>query len=263
MNTKVISPSSMVMIDQYRNFKIDSAVSSIPYFNNKSTGKRAALGVNVGKGSPKEIFDEILTLTRLQKIDTKSFNSETLKKFMISNNIGIDCSGFVYHVLNEESISRGKGGMDRHIHFVTASNILTRLIAKLKPQKNTDVLTLSSDKNSKVLEIKDAQVGDIITMIGTSTVGIRNHVLIIHQIEYQNFIPITLHYVHAIAWPTDGEYGHGIHEGRIEIVDVNKTLCEQRWIELEKDSFIEPNENYTYTRAKTSTTELRRMKWFS
>jgi hypothetical protein len=262
MNTKVISSPSMVMIDQYKNFKIESAVCSIPYFNNKSTGKRAALGVNVGKGSPKEIYDEILTLARLQKIDIKLFNSETLKKFMISNNIGIDCSGFVYHVLNEESISRGKGSIDRHIHFVNASNIITRLIAKLKPQTNTDVLTLSSNKNSKVVEIKDAQVGDIITMIGTNTVGIRNHVLIIHQIEYQNFIPITIHYTHAIAWPTDGEYGHGIHEGKIEVVDINKTLCEQRWIELQKDSFIEPGENYTYTKAKTSTTELRRMNCF-
>jgi hypothetical protein len=61
--------------------------------------------------------------------------------------------------------------------------------------------------------------------------------------------------VHAIAWPTDGEYGHGIHDGKIEITDINKSILEQRWIE---NNVIE-NENYTLIRAQKSITEIRRL----
>ena len=87
---------------------------------------------------------------------------------------------------------------------------------------------------------------------------IRDHIALIYQIEYQNFVPVTLHYTHSVAWPTDGEYGHGIHDGRIDITDINKTIIEQRWNELGKNDA----ENYTFMRAKISTTELRRLNWF-
>lgn len=249
MNTKILSEGANAIIDQYKD---------VPYFNNKTTGRRGALRVQVGKGSPKEIFDEIKELSFIQKVDTKSLDSSGLKKFMVDNNIGIDCSGFAYFILNEESISRGKGTIDKHLHFLRGNNIFSRLIAKFKPVTNTDVLTLADNKNSKVISNKDAKVGDMITMVGGTEGGERNHILIINQIEYQNSIPMTLHYIHAVSWPTDGEYNHGIHRGKIEITDVNKNILEQRWIELEKEG----EENYTYSRAKKSTTEIRRLKWF-
>jgi len=258
MNTKVISDQSLTMINQYRNFHIGPAVCSVPYFNNKVAGRRAALRVEVGKGSPKDIYEELMHIFLKNKVDTRLLTSENLKKVMVENNIGIDCSGFAYYVLNEESIVRGKGGLDRRLHFIRANNIFTRLVAKFKPQTNVDVLTLADNRNSKVIPIKDAQVGDIITMVGGAEGGERNHILIIHQIEYQNFIPATLHYVHAIAWPADGILGHGIHEGKIDITSVDKAITEQRWIELESEG----EENYTHMRAKKSTTELRRLKWF-
>jgi hypothetical protein len=90
----------------------------------------------------------------------------------------------------------------------------------------------------------------------------RNHILVIYQIEYQNFIPTTLHYAHAIAWPTDGEFGHGLHKGIIEIINPEKDLFEQRWIELGKDSLVNGDENYTFSRARKSKTEIRRLNWF-
>lgn len=262
MNTKVISDQSLTMINQYRNFHIDSAICSVPYYNNRVAGRRAALRVEVGKGSPKDIYEELKHIFLKNKVDTKLLTSESLKKIMVENNIGIDCSGFAYYVLNEESLSRKKGSLDRRLNFIRANNILTRFIAKFKPQTNVDVLTLADNRNSKIISIKDAQVGDIITMVGGAEGGERNHILIINQIEYQNFIPVTLHYVHAIAWPTDGEYGHGIHEGKIELTNLEKKLTEQRWIELEKDSSANADENYTFSRARQSTTELRRLNWF-
>jgi len=251
MNTKVISDQSLTMINQYRNFHIDSAICSVPYYNNKVAGRRAALRVEVGKGSPKDIYEELTHIFLKNKVDTKLLTSENLKKVMVENNIGIDCSGFAYYVLNEESLGRGKGSLSRRLHH-------DRFLAKFRPIINTSVLTYSDNRNSKIISIKDAQVGDIITMVGGTEGGERNHILIINQIEYQNFVPVVLHYVHAIAWPTDGEYGHGIHEGKIEITNLEKGIIEQRWIELEKEN----EENYTHMRAQKSTTELRRLNWF-
>ena len=128
----------------------------------------------------------------------------------------------------------------------------------MRPIENTGVTTLAHDSNSKSLATKQAEPGDIITMVSEEENGKRNHILVIHQIEYQNFIPTTLHYTHAIAWPSDGEYGHGVREGSVEILDLNKPLIEQKWIELGKEGF----ENYTFTRAQKSRTELRRLNWF-
>ena len=248
MNTKVISEGSRQVIDHYRNFRVGSAVCSVPYYNNRVSGRRGALRAEVGKGSPKDIFDEITHRALLEKVDVNQLDSDMLKKYLVNSNLGIDCSGFAYYVLNEESLARGKGTLDKHIRF-------GRFMARFKPQNNIDVLTFADAKNSRTVAYKEIEPGDIITMLGGPEGGERNHILVINQVEYQNFVPTTLHYVHAIAWPTDGEYGHGIHEGKIDIVDPNKAILEQRWIENEKTG----EENYTFSRAKKSTTEIRKL----
>ena len=258
MNTKRISDEALRVIEQYKNFQIGNSTCSIPYFNNKTTARRAGLRAEIGKGSPKDIFDEAEHRAIPQKIDLNLLDSENLKKFLVDSNIGIDCSGFAYYVLNEESKSRGKGSIDKHLSFPLSKGIMGKIKSKVRPVENTDVQTLAHNKNSKIVSVKEEQVGDIVTMIGGTDGGERDHILIIHQIEYQNFLPVTVHYVHAVAWPTDGEYGHGIHEGKIEIVDVSKSILEQKWIEMEKTGV----DNYTFSRAGKSVTEIRRLNWF-
>lgn len=254
MNTKLISEKALSVIDQYLNFNLGSATCPVPYYNNKKTGLRGSLRVAVGKGSPKEIFEEVRDFTTLEKIDTKNLDSISLKRILVEKNIGIDCSGLAYYVLSVESENRGKGTIDKHISFVNAHGLFSKVRAKINPEKSTDVSTLAHNKNSRIIEIKKAEPGDMITMINDQT----NHILVIHQIEYQNFIPVILHYTHAMAWPTDGEYGHGVKQGIIEIIDINKPLVEQRWIEEKKTG----DDNYTLSRAKKSTIEIRRLNWF-
>ncbi len=240
MNTKILSESALNIIDQYKNFKIGNAICSIPYFNNKTTARRAGLRAEIGKGSPKDIFEELRQKTFEQKIDLESFTSESLKKFLVDNNIGIDCSGFTYYVLDLAK---------KNLYF--DKGFIQKIKAKIRQVENTDVKTLAHNKNSNTIPISEIQPGDFITIINNE----RDHILVIHQIEYQNFIPTTIHYVHAIAWPTDGEYGHGIHEGKIEILDINKNILEQKWIE---NNMIN-NENYTLAKANKSVTEIRRL----
>lgn len=259
----------MSVIDQYLNFKVGTAVCSVPYFNNKTTKARAALSVNVGKGSPKEIFEETEALLVKAHASPDTTTPELLKKLLADNNIGIDCSGFAYYVLNAESEDLGKGSLDKHISFIQASGFFRKMLSSLHPVKNIGVRTFASDKNSSVIPLKDIQPGTIITMLDDtdgvapsnpslkSTGGDRDHILVVNQVEYQNFIPCMIHYSHAVAYPEDGVYGTGIKQGTIEIADANKPITEQIWIEDGKQG----ESNRIYVRARKSKTEVRKLKW--
>lgn len=283
MNTKIISDKANAVIDNYLHFRVENspaaATCAVPYYNNSRAGVRNGLRALVGKGSPKDIFDEIEIIALRERVGLHTMTGETLKIFMVNHDIGIDCSGFVYYVLNAESLARDKGSVDRHLHFPFRKGILGKIKSKLQPVTNIDVITLAHQKNSRVIALTDVQVGDMITMTNISendksnntsnaSARIPNHIAVIHQIEYQNFVPTTLHYTHSIAWPSDGVNGHGVRQGVIEIIDPKKSLTEQRWTEAGKmssgktgGSFGE-NENYTFARAKIMTTEIRRLNWF-
>lgn len=258
MNTRRLTDQTFSLIDTYLNFKVGSAVTNIPYFNNRKQAKRASLRAEVGKGSPREILDEVSLLTLRDKITVDAFTNDTFKKFLVENDIGIDCSGLAYYILASEARARDKHQLDRLLSYPLARGLFRKIKAHFYPVENTDVATFAHDKNSHIIEIKDAAPGDIITMESDDASPLRNHILVIHQIEYQNFVPITLHYTHSIAWPSDGEYGHGVRQGIIDIVDSTKPLTEQRWIENNTTD----TQNYTLARAKASKTALRRIKGF-
>lgn len=255
MNTKTQSEKALAVIDQYLHFRVANASCNIPYFNNKRAGVRASLRATIGKGSPKEIFDEVEISALREKVDLRTLSNDTLKKFLIDHTIGIDCSGFVYHVLNAESRFRKLGTLDKHLHFPFCHGIVSKIRCKIRPTENTSVQTIASNANSHVVAQSDIQPGDFITMTkrpdAPEDERARDHIILIHQIEYQNFVPTTIHYSHSMAWPTDGTIGHGVRQGVIEIVDPSKNILEQRW-----------TENHTFARAKSSVTEIRRFNWF-
>jgi len=256
MNTKTLSDRALSTIEQYERFAIAKAICSVPYFNNKVTRSRASLRTLTGKGSPRDIHEEIMGILIKGRVDQNILDSESLKKILTDNNIGIDCSGFAYYILNAESESQNKGPLDKHLHFVNCHGLFGKMRCALRPVENCDVSTLANDKNSKVVSINELQPGDIITMQGGPENIERDHILVIYQIEYQNFVPTKLHYAHAVAYPTDGIYGTGIKKGLIQIADVSKNIIEQIWSENEKTG----EENTIFVRAKSSNTELRRIK---
>ena len=257
MSSKFLSEKAISVINRYKNFTVGSAVFSIPYYNNRHFGARARLLAQVGKGGPENILEEIENLAHREKVSIANADSVSMKKFLVDHDIGIDCSGFAYHILDAETRDRGKGTLEKHLAFPLCTGFMGILRAKLGPEKNTGVASLAHEQNSKIILLKDIMPGDMITMIGRTTTQ-RDHILIIHQIDYRDFIPETIYYSHSIAWPTDGEYGHGVRQGIIKIADASKPLIEQEWIENEKIG----TENYTLARALKSQTEIRRLHWF-
>ncbi len=270
MNSKLLSEKALTIIDQYLHFKMGAATVSIPYYNNNHKKIRAALRATTGKGSPKDIFDEVeISLMKNGSRAAASsaptgavhggafrpgiITSDSLKHFLVNEDIGIDCSGFAYYVLNAESVARGKSSLDRHLKFPLCKGIIGKIRCKMRPAENAGVRTFAHEKNSHPITLTDIAPGDIITMLGD-----HDHIILVSQVEYQNFIPTTIHYVHSIAWPSDGEYGHGVRTGTITISNINAPITSQIWEENEKTG----TENYTLQRAISSSTEIRRLNWF-
>lgn len=257
MNTKVLSNRALSVIDEYLHFRFGSAVSSVPYFNNRVVKARAALRATIGKGSPKEINEEVETLAIKNHISKDTLADESLKQLLTDANLGIDCSGLVYYVLNAEGEELGKGAIDKHLSFVNCTGIVGKLRCALRPVENCDVATLAHEKNSKLIPVKEVQPGDMITITGGPEGFERDHVLVIHQVDYQNFVPTKIYYSHAVAYSSDGIYGTGVRQGEIEILDPEESILEARWTENGQEGLS----NFIFTRAQKSKTEIRRLNW--
>ncbi|MEK7641449.1 MAG: hypothetical protein AAB365_00480 [Patescibacteria group bacterium] len=256
MNTKTLTPRALSVIDQYLHFTVGSASCSIPYFNNKTVLARGALRVNAGKGSPHDILDEVQTIIIKSHVSIAALTGDALKKVLTDENIGIDCSGFAYYILNAESLELKKGVLGKRISFVRCTGFMAKLRSTLRPIENCDVATLAHDDNSAIVAIKDILPGDIITMLDNTEEGERDHVLVIHQVAYQESAPVKIYYSHAVAYPEDGLYGSGIKQGTIEIADVNQPLTDAVWTENGKQG----DANRIFLRAKKSKTEIRRVR---
>ncbi len=216
-----------------------------------------ALRVFVGKGNPKDIYDELESILVQKHLAKESLSDEALKKILTDSNLGIDCSGYAYYILDAESEETKSASLSRKLTFVNSKGLSGVIASKLRPAENCSVAVLAHEKNSKVVSLKEIAPGDIITMITKENEGERNHILIVTQVEAHDSLPVRIHYTHSVAYPEDGVYGTGIKQGIIEVADVEKNLLSQRWIEnnLENDS------NRIYLRAHKSETELRRLNW--
>lgn len=256
---QTLSHQSLETIDHYLHFRLGSAVSSVPYFNNKTARVRRALSVFVGKGSPHEITDEAEALVFKNHINGSALADESLKKLLVDNHIGIDCSGFAYHVLDAESFAAKKIRLNRKLHFIHSHGLVGMFVSRLHPAQNVDVATLADDKNSRLVSLDETKPGDMITMISNSEDDERNHILVIHGVDYgDGGRPIKIHYSHAVAYPEDGIYGSGIRQGTISLAPADRTLMTALWTENGSAAGAER----IFARAEKSKTELRRLRWF-
>ncbi len=252
-NQTTLSKKGQSVLNNYLHLPFQNTQPKTPYFNNKKSKVRGGLRALIGKGSPTEIVEEAKILALKKKVDFNKLDEKTLTKFLVDHNIGVDCSGFVYHVLKAENPEKIK-----NLKFSKSKNPIRNFIRKFRPTENTSVKVLADDKNSKKIDLKDVQPGDLITIIAAGKNADRDHVLLIDEVQKNSFGEITfVRYTHSLDWSTDGKYNHGIRQGTIEINDINKPLIEQHWIESEKTG----QENETYGRTLSGQTYLRRLKY--
>lgn len=255
-------PVENLKLDGYARLMIDKYLAlpfgtkpSCPYFNNKRRKLRSGLRVEKGKGTPEEIAEECAIAAKLARIRIADLSTDKLKEFLVEEELGVDCSGFAYHVLNAHS--QEKNGRNLQSYIKTLRQGFTgRLIAKLRPAENIGVATLADERNSVEIKIADLRPSDIIVFLGTGKDKLYNHVLVVTGVERENDTT-RISYAHSYAWPSDGVYNHGVREG--DILVHGEDLLGGTW----KEQGATGNDNYTYESARNAKmVSARRLKAF-
>jgi hypothetical protein len=250
-----LPPHTKKIISLYLSLPIGTK-PSCPYFNNRRGKSRVGLRVLTGKGLPVEIAEECHILGRIFRTDVNTLSTDKLKEFLVKNNLGVDCSGFAYHVLN--TLSKEKTGKSIGLQMKSIrSGFLGKIIAQMRPAENLGVNSFHSEKNSKPIKASDASPGDIITFIGTGNDKTYNHILVVTSIEKTDDVT-RISYAHSYSWPSDGLYNHGVREG--DILVHGDDLLSGTW----KEQGQLGEENYTYLSAKNAKeVSLRRLNFLS
>lgn len=248
MNNSSLQSQALSVIDAYMHFKFGQGETNMPYFNNKTSRRRGAFRAKIGKGSPQEIADELKSIVIKNHIDINSINNETLKKILLENDLGMDCSGLVFHILDAQNLAISGKPLSKIISFPEIKGLFSSFRAKKRPAENCDVANFAHNQNSTVIKIDQTKPGDIITMIDKNGKKSRNHIVIVHSINKESGLVKTINYTHTVAYAEDGLYGTGIRQGVIEITNSQDDITNQKW-----------DDPKLLQRAKESFTELRRL----
>ncbi len=219
-----IQKEAQEIIEEYRNIKIHNKRISTPYYINTKK-KRNELRSLAGKGTPEEIQEETLIFGKLRGIDFNDLNNEQIREFMMKENIGIDCSGFVSHVFDKWLKKLNNGGIKKHIKFENIS-LYRKLVVLIRPIENMSVKVLTNKLNAEKISLNEVEVGDIIK---SQALNHGDHIMLITKLEYDNNnILKSIIYTHSTPHFNNE---NGIKEGNIKVLDITKRLEEQEWNE--------------------------------
>lgn len=288
----MLSVNAQKIINSYFNLPF-AGLSGVrcPYFNNAKARQRGQLKALIGKGTPKEIVEEtqIISTQYHAKLfspdgqcclpdgrDEKMGEGE-LRRFLIDHNLGIDCSGFITHVLRAHFLDTAGADIAKKFVKNISAPWWRKIIMRLRPVESIGVKSgYANDKNTKKIgdektgyDYSKLQAGDVIVMLETGPAFAlrasagnahkRNHIILITDCDGQK-----IKYVHARAWSAEGQYGHGVNSGEIKIINPGQGLLAQEWLEkspAQDDLFHQTQPNETYLEAKQAKIlEIRRVK---
>jgi hypothetical protein len=243
----MLSDAAQQMINDYLHLPFPSKDVFCPYFINKKNKLRGALRALTGKGTPEDIVAEAQICALKEKMNIFELSSLDIRKFLVDHNLGVDCSGLVYHIIDAELQARKKTSLGRTLHFPTATNLLKKIIIALRPTENANVYTFADNKNSLPVPLSDIKTGDLIILRDTGPSHNQQHIVLIHDTEFSANSILIIRYTHSIDLPGETWQEHGTRQGVIQIIDPDKPLLEQRWIEREKTGTDNNFFNYANT----------------
>lgn len=189
--------------------KIDGEVIPCPYWMNKlKNGKLVLKGYLNGKGSMLQIRARLIS--KIHSRPNFILTEENIRKIAKRERVGIDCSGFAYRVLDKLVRLNYRNCQLKSLDDVFKGGI-----------NRTNASMLTNKKYTiPICHISDCRSGDLIRMMGGK------HVAIILEIENGQII-----YVHSASRTKI----KGVHIGKINIIDENKPVGKQEWLEETKN----------------------------
>lgn len=148
-----------------------------------------------GKSDPETLIADTTGLAKEQGVELDGLTKEGLRKFMEKNELGIDCSGFAYHLLDYLLKELDKGGMEG---------------AGFPPASRTNVNLLTSAEFSVQVEIYDLRPADLIKLNSSGEIP---HVLVmLDQSGYAHSSKLT-----EVTGVHTGTIKDGKLEGELEV----------------------------------------------
>lgn len=190
---------------KYTHLPLGGKEISCPYWRNDL--KRGIFGPGGGKGRPEEIVEITEQEAKKEGLDLGKMNEEEIISFMEKSRIGIDCSGFVFWMMDVLDKEKGGNGITDDIPGCQG---------KFLCRANVKMLT-SEEVTLPIEKVKDIRVGDIIRLHGGKHVTIVIRVTRVREIEYAHSSGLT--------------ETSGVHSGRIIINDPEQGLEKQSWQE--------------------------------
>lgn len=195
---------SQLLKEAYTHFVLDIGGKHvpIPYRINIPPVEHSA---KQGKSSPEVLLNQLRTEATEQKFDLKSASVEEIREFMRQNQLGLDCSGFVYRMLD---------------YLIEEVKEKTLTGFGFPHVGRTNVATLTSDEFSIPIQtVNDIRPGDIIRVNSTQP--------ILHALIVLETINNTIIYAHS----SETQLKNGVHKALITIMNPDLPIHEQRWEE--------------------------------
>ncbi|MEI6462673.1 MAG: hypothetical protein WCO33_03345 [bacterium] len=251
MQTK-LSPEAFKIIESYFHLQIASKDVVCPYFINLRK-RKADLRALIGKGTAEEITEEVMIYAKIKGFDLQKASAIDIRNFMINIGIGIDCSGFVTYILNEELKVKGKPSLVNVLSYYDNS-LKAKILRIIRPVQNVSANDITSELNTiKIQNLNEVQAGDLIRAHAPEE-GM--HVAIVSDIiQNPEGKTTAFKYVHSTRNYDDQ---NGMREGEIIITDPLKGLDQQNW----KDEYKGRNwikEEYLMNKEDSG---IRRLKIF-
>lgn len=228
-----IPQSALEVIEHYKHLQIGTSTTlsagngktvRCPYYRNPRSGKeRWGLNAFSGKGSPQEIEDELKIIERLEHKDFSSMREEEIRDIMRKRRLGVECSGFIAHVLDAWTRQKSNKRIYEILKF-PSSGIFAKIAIYLRPFTHIGVATLADPANAReVKNWQEMQPGDLIRFMADV-----DHAVIVTRVErYENGKLLRAEYAQSVR----EEHGEGIKEGQITVTNEFLPLIDQHWEE--------------------------------
>jgi len=187
-----------------------------PYWSNR---QRILLsGPYKGKGTPLQITRATNKAAKDYKVDLNQLTPAEIRKFMEHHRIGVDCSGFVFHMADALDRERGGQGIWKKVEGVRGKGV-----------NRVNAFCLTNKKNSLTIrKVGQIQVGDFIRFNGG------RHIAIVTRIKREKKgPPIEVTYAHSGRLSSIT----GVHLAKFLVEDPEKDLNKQNWFEKTRKGY--------------------------
>ncbi|MEI7578795.1 MAG: hypothetical protein WCJ58_02015 [bacterium] len=234
--TIAVSAGAQKVINEFQELHFYEKKVLCPYFMNIRK-QRGGLRVLVGKGDPGEIVREVIVWAKVKHFDLQKANPDQIRIFMINQNIGIDCSGFITHVINYWLHEQGDKPLIKSLVFKN-NDPISRLKRLLRPVENIGANLITAEDNcEKIEQVKDIAPGDLIRLKGRLKNS--HHVMLVFSVTKENELVKEFQLVESTK---DYGKGNGIRFSKVIITDQNLGLKEQTWTDIDPET----QRNWTY-----------------